>query len=59
MNQIESPCVRDCCLNENDICMGCLRSLEEIKAWGQASDVRKTEIVEAIKFRKGVELKEV
>jgi len=29
----ESPCVRNCCLDENDICMGCFRSLIEITQW--------------------------
>ncbi|MBR9865757.1 MAG: DUF1289 domain-containing protein [Oceanospirillales bacterium] len=28
-----SPCVRNCCLDNGDICMGCYRSLEEILAW--------------------------
>ncbi len=31
----QSPCVRNCCLNEDDICVGCFRSLEEIKCWSQ------------------------
>lgn len=30
---IESPCVRNCCLDENDICLGCFRSLIEIMQW--------------------------
>jgi len=32
----ESPCVRNCCLNEGDICLGCFRSLEEITYWNEA-----------------------
>ncbi len=52
MNKIESPCVRNCCLNEHDICIGCLRTLEEIKEWGQASEQRKREVLEQIKQRK-------
>lgn len=48
MNKIESPCVRNCYLDENEVCTGCLRSLDEIKAWGQASDALKTEVIERI-----------
>ncbi len=36
MTQINSPCVRNCCLNELDICLGCFRSLDEIKLWGRS-----------------------
>ncbi len=36
--QVASPCVRLCCLDNSDICVGCFRSLDEIKAWSQADD---------------------
>jgi predicted Fe-S protein YdhL (DUF1289 family) len=32
-NQFSSPCVGTCCLDTNDICLGCFRSLEEITRW--------------------------
>ena len=35
---LASPCVRNCCLDDDDVCMGCGRSLEEIIAWSAASD---------------------
>jgi predicted Fe-S protein YdhL (DUF1289 family) len=28
-----SPCVRNCCLDDSLVCLGCFRSLEEIKEW--------------------------
>lgn len=34
---ITSPCVRNCCLNDEDICLGCGRKLHEIIAWGSSS----------------------
>ena len=37
-SQVESPCVRNCCLNENDVCMGCFRHVDEICEWGSASN---------------------
>jgi predicted Fe-S protein YdhL (DUF1289 family) len=47
MTQINSPCVRNCCLNEQDICLGCFRSLDEIKLWGRSdtSTQQKTQIL--------------
>lgn len=35
--EVNSPCIRNCCLDPNDICLGCMRSLDEILAWGSAS----------------------
>jgi predicted Fe-S protein YdhL (DUF1289 family) len=47
MTQINSPCVRNCCLNEQDICLGCFRNLDEIKLWGRSdtSTQQKTQIL--------------
>lgn len=42
---IESPCVRNCCLDDNDVCMGCFRTLDEIKDWQMASDAAKQSIL--------------
>ncbi len=49
---IDSPCIRNCCLDQNDICVGCLRSLEDILCWGSASDTKKLAILEQVKIRK-------
>ena len=32
-----SPCVRNCCLDDNDVCLGCGRALDEILRWHQAT----------------------
>jgi len=45
ITHIESPCVRMCCLNDENICMGCFRSLEEILAWGNANRTERTQIL--------------
>jgi len=39
--EIESPCIRNCCLNENDVCLGCFRHVDEIIEWGSAEDARR------------------
>jgi predicted Fe-S protein YdhL (DUF1289 family) len=43
-HDIASPCVRNCCLDD-DICLGCFRSIVEICAWGAASPTDKAEIL--------------
>lgn len=48
---IESPCIRNCCLDQNDICVGCLRSLDDILIWGSASDAKKVAILEQVEKR--------
>jgi len=48
---IESPCIRNCCLDQNDICVGCLRSLDDILAWGSALDREKLAILQQVEER--------
>jgi len=43
---IKSPCVRNCCLDDSDVCLGCFRSLQEIKDWGVVEDERRRMIVQ-------------
>lgn len=42
---MESPCVRKCTLNEQDMCLGCGRMLNEITTWTSYSEKRRTEIM--------------
>ncbi len=37
-NIAHSPCIRNCCLNEEDTCLGCFRSLDEIAQWNEADN---------------------
>jgi len=48
---VQSPCVSNCCLDEEDICMGCFRHLDEITGWHSASRERRLEILENCKKR--------
>jgi hypothetical protein len=50
-DELASPCVRNCCLDDDDVCMGCGRSLEEIVAWSAASDADKRAILERSRAR--------
>ena len=51
-SQIPSPCVRNCCLDEQDVCLGCGRSLDEIKVWSEAADAERLAILERAKTRR-------
>jgi predicted Fe-S protein YdhL (DUF1289 family) len=42
---LASPCIRTCCLDDDDVCLGCGRSLAEIVSWGTASDDEKRAIL--------------
>ena len=49
---IPSPCVRNCCLDERDVCLGCGRSLDEIRVWGEAADAQRLAILERAAARR-------
>jgi predicted Fe-S protein YdhL (DUF1289 family) len=46
-----SPCVRNCCLDESEVCMGCGRELQEILRWHAASSEEREAILAAAKLR--------
>ncbi|MBT1445777.1 DUF1289 domain-containing protein [Shewanella sp. JM162201] len=52
MDKLPSPCVRNCCLDDSDICVGCGRSYDEILAWHNVGIDGQREILE----RAGVRL---
>lgn len=43
---VESPCVRNCCLDDDDVCLGCGRALSEIVRWNEAGDDERRTILE-------------
>lgn len=47
-----SPCVRNCCLDKEDVCIGCGRIVDEIVRWGDAGEKEKSEILMAAKKRR-------
>jgi len=48
---IASPCVRNCCLDKQDVCIGCGRTLDEIVLWGDAEDKQRLQILLVSKKR--------
>ena len=49
---VESPCIRNCCLDSNDVCMGCFRSLTEITQWTLVNNKTRQEFLKNVVERK-------
>ncbi|MFT7053802.1 MAG: putative Fe-S protein YdhL (DUF1289 family), partial [Psychromonas sp.] len=45
MNNLNSPCIGACSLDENKVCKGCFRRMDEISLWGKATDTQKISIL--------------
>ncbi|MDA0119702.1 MULTISPECIES: DUF1289 domain-containing protein [Vibrio] len=50
--QVPIPCVRNCCLDDDDICVGCFRTLDEILQWRSCTDEEKQAILIRCEQRK-------
>ncbi len=49
---VESPCINICKLDQaTGLCIGCLRSVDEIRAWRDATSEQKLAIIEAARQR--------
>ncbi|WP_092406613.1 DUF1289 domain-containing protein [Pseudomonas sp. NFACC02] len=42
---VPSPCISVCRLDEDKVCTGCFRHVEDIREWRAATDERRREIV--------------
>jgi predicted Fe-S protein YdhL (DUF1289 family) len=49
---VESPCIRLCTLDDDDICVGCYRSMAEICAWGDAVNAQRRQILATAELRR-------
>ena len=49
---IPSPCVDICSLNDDDICIGCFRSGDEISSWGKMSNEEKIQTLNKVRERR-------
>ena len=53
-SDVPSPCIGVCQIDKGSgFCVGCLRSLEEIAAWGRADQKTKRTILERLRHRRG------
>ncbi|MGL4219429.1 MAG: DUF1289 domain-containing protein [Shewanella sp.] len=53
-NSVEQPCVRHCCLDQQDVCMGCFRHLAEILAWRSMTEEQRSVCYQKMAERKAV-----
>ncbi|QXH57717.1 DUF1289 domain-containing protein [Pseudomonas maumuensis] len=42
---VASPCVNVCALDEQDICIGCQRTVDEITRWGRMDNAQRREVL--------------
>ena len=53
-DEVQSPCINICVVHPAErICTGCLRSIEEIGAWGRMSNEERAELLEELPSRAG------
>ncbi len=48
----QSPCRRHCCLDDQDTCVGCYRTLSEICGWSEYSDSEKRAVLKRVEARR-------
>ena len=52
--EIESPCVKLCTIHpEAQLCIGCLRSIDEIMGWSKLSGTERRDIMAVLPDRRG------
>jgi len=51
-HSVRSPCMRNCCLDDELICLGCFRSIEEIQEWTLVDDHRRRQILQNAERRR-------
>lgn len=42
---VASPCVRRCTLDEGDVCVGCGRTLDDIRQWREMTEAERADCV--------------
>ena len=47
----DNPCVRNCCLDDGNVCLGCGRKLAEILEWHHADPERRGQILQSASHR--------
>jgi uncharacterized protein len=48
-----SPCVDICTLGDDNVCIGCRRTIREIMDWSRMSAAEQWRVVQAVAARKG------
>lgn len=48
---VRSPCVNICCLNDDNVCVGCYRTGLEISCWGKMSREEQLAVLDNVRQR--------
>ena len=51
--QIPSPCTGVCRLDDDEVCLGCRRSVSEIAAWSRMTDPERRAVIERLSLEIG------
>ena len=54
MEEVQSPCIKLCFRDSNDVCFGCRRTGEEIGNWSKYTNEEKRAIIEKTHHRTNV-----
>jgi predicted Fe-S protein YdhL (DUF1289 family) len=49
---IKSPCIHVCTLDDEKVCLGCYRSVEEVRNWFRYSDEEKLQAIKNAEERR-------
>lgn len=52
MININKPCIKKCSLNEEDVCLGCFRTFDDMIIWNKANQEEKTKMIKIAEQRK-------
>jgi len=55
----QSPCIRNCCLDDDDICLGCFRSMLEITQWGMVNNQQRIIILQNAQKRRDSSIQDI
>lgn len=50
-DKVRSPCVQVCALDENDVCIGCQRTGDEILRWTRMTNDERREVLRQVAIR--------
>jgi len=48
---IDRPCLKKCTLDKNDVCIGCFRTLDDMRCWHSSSQGEKVEMLQLAEVR--------
>lgn len=57
--KIQSPCIGQCCLDQEDVCVGCFRTMNEILNWTSSTSDEKLEVLSRCQQRRAIRFQEL